>query len=462
MTRPLPVVLSSLLAVSSVFLPVASARQQQHQSLDHIIAVVDDNVILRSELNRAIHNVKSQYVGRENQLPPDDVLQRQVLERLILIKLQVARAQSSGIRISDDELNQAIASIAQNNGTSVDGLRQKLAKEGMSFPEFLQSVRDEITVQHLRQGFAQSRIVVSESEVDTALAQQANSGAQYHLQHILIALPEGATSEQIATAQKKADGVKKLIDKGELDFAAAAVRYSDSPNALESGDLGWRSLDEIPEAFAQMVHNMKVSQVAGPLRGPSGFQLLKLVEVRDSAAAGPKQMATEYHARHILIRVAGNQGDAEAKAKIGTLRARILGGADFKAIAQESSEDANNRSQGGDLGWFPSDAFGADFGNHIKALADGKVSEPFRTAAGWHIVQRLGTRQTDVSSENQRAQIRDMIGQRKLEEAYDRFLQELRGEAYVNLQLDEPAGDDASRSAAPPVAGVTPASSMKH
>ncbi|HHW4680947.1 MAG TPA: peptidylprolyl isomerase, partial [Xylella taiwanensis] len=420
MTRPLSVVLSLLLVVSSVFLPVASARQQQHQSLDHIVAVVDDNVILRSELDRAIRNVKSQYVGHEAQLPPDDVLQRQVLERLILIKLQVARAQSNGIRVSDDELNHAIASIAENNGTSVDGLRQKLASEGMSFPEFRQSVRDEMTVQHLRQSFAQSRVVVSEGEVDTALAQQANSGVQYHLQHILVGLPEGATSEQIATAQKKADGIKHLIDKGELAFTAAAVRYSDSPNALESGDLGWRSLDEIPEAFAHMIGSMKPGQMVGPLRGPSGFQLLKLVEVRDSAAAGPKQMVAEYHARHILIRVNGDQGDAEAKAKIGTLRARILGGSDFKAIAQESSEDANNRNQGGDLGWFPIDAFGVDFGNQIKALADGKISEPFRTAAGWHIVQRLGTRQTDVSSENQRAQIREMIGQRKLEEAYER------------------------------------------
>ncbi|ARO69354.1 molecular chaperone SurA [Xylella fastidiosa subsp. pauca] len=464
MTRYFSIVLSLLLAVSCVFLPVASARQQQHQPLDRIVAVVDDNVVLKSELDRAIHNVKSQYVGHEGQLPPDEVLQRQVLERLILIKLQVARAQTNGIRVSDDELNQAISSIAENNKTSVDGLRQKLVAEGISFPEFRQSVRDEITVHHLRQGFAQSRIVVSEGEVDTALA-QASSGAQYHLQHILVAVPDGATSQQIAIAQKKIDGIKSVIDKGELAFSAAAVRYSDSPNALESGDLGWRSLDEIPEAFAQMVQTMKPGQIVGPLRGTSGFQLLKLVEVRDSAAAaaGPRQMATEYHARHILVRITEKQNEAEAKAKIDTLRARIAGGADFQTVARESSEDANNSNQGGDLGWFPSDAFGADFGNHVKALADGNVSEPFRSAAGWHIVQRLGTRQTDVTRENQRAQIRDTIGQRKLEESYERFLRELRSEAYVSLQIEEPADDHQTPSAAvTPATGAVLPSATKH
>ncbi|MEE7559252.1 molecular chaperone SurA, partial [Xanthomonas sp. Kuri4-2] len=443
MTKPFSVLLSSLLAVSSVIAPIASA--QQAQPLDRIAAIVDEDVVLQSELDRAVRNVKSQYAGRDNQLPPDDVLQRQVLERLILVKLQVARAEGSGIRVSDEELNRAIGSIAQQNGTSVDGLRQKLAADGMSYADFRASVRDEITVQRLRQSFAQSRISVSEGEVDAALAQQATTGAQYHLAHILVGLPEGATAEQIATGQKKVDGVKGLIDKGELDFSAAAVRYSDSPNALEGGDLGFRSLDEIPNAFAQLIRDMKPGQVVGPLRGPSGFQLLKLVEVRDASAASGQKMVTEYNARHILVRVNDAQPDAAAKAKIDTLRARIAGGAEFQAVAKESSEDTNSRSQGGDLGWFPADAFGPDFGNHVAGLTDGAISEPFRTEAGWHIVQRVGSRQTDVTSENQRAQVRETIGRRKLEEEYNRFLQELRGEAYVNLR----SGDRADGAAAP-------------
>ncbi|WP_315388652.1 peptidylprolyl isomerase [uncultured Stenotrophomonas sp.] len=437
MTKTLPVLLASVLAVTTVSAPL-QVLAQQTQSLDRIAAIVDEDVVLQSELDRAVQNIKAQYAGRENQLPPDDVLNRQVLERLVLVKLQVARAEGSGIKVSDQELNQALNSIAQQNGSNLDALRQRLAADGLDFNDFRNSVRDEITVQRLRQSFAQSRISVSEGEVDAALKQEATAGTQYHLAHILIALPEGATAEQIATGQKKADGVKGLLDKGELDFNAAAVRYSDSPNALEGGDLGWRSLDEIPGAFAQMMTSMKAGDVVGPLRGPSGFQLLKLVEVRDASASAGGQTITEYHARHILVRVNDQQDNATAKAKADTLRARIAGGADFQAVARESSEDSNSKGQGGDLGWFPADAFGPDFGKQVSALTDGGVSQPFRTDAGWHIVLREGTRQTDAGTDNKRAQIRETIGRRKLEEEYNRYLQELRGEAYVDLRIGTP------------------------
>jgi len=446
MTKTLPVLLASLLAVSTASVPL-QVLGQQSQPLDRIAAIVDEDVILQSELDRALNNIRAQYAGRENQLPPPDVLSRQVLERLVLVKLQVARAESSGIRVSDQELNQAVASIAQQNGTTLDQLRQRLASDGIDFEDFRRSVREEVTVQRLRQSFAQSRISVSEGEVDAALKQQATTGTQYHLAHILVATPDGATAEQISTGQQKADGVKALLDKGELDFNAAAVRYSDSPNALEGGDLGWRTADEIPNAFAQLMQNMKPGDVVGPLRGPSGFQLLKLIEVRDAnAAAGSGQTVTEYQARHILVRVDDQQSDAAAKAKIDTLRARIAGGADFQAVAKESSEDNNSRGQGGDLGWFPAGAFGPDFGRQVEGIADGGVSQPFRTDAGWHIVQRVATRQTDVGVDNQRAQVRETIGRRKLEEEYNRFLQELRGEAYVSFR----SGDRAENAAATP------------
>ncbi|PJL57537.1 peptidylprolyl isomerase [Stenotrophomonas maltophilia] len=446
MTKRFPVLLASLLAVSSVSAPL-QVLAQEAQPLDRIAAVVDEDVILQSELQRAIANIKAQYAGRENQLPPEDVLSRQVLERLVLVKLQVARAQGSGIRVSDQELNQAMNAIAQQNGSNLDALRQRLAHDGIDFNDFRASVRDEITVQRLRQSFAQSRISVSEGEVDAALKQQATVGNQYHLAHILIALPDGANADQIATGQKKADGVKALLDKGELDFNAAAVRYSDSPNALEGGDLGWRSLDEIPTAFAQLMEKMKPGEVVGPIRGPSGFQLLKLVEVRDaSSAAAGEHTVTEFHGRHILVRVDDHQTDADAKAKIDTLRARIAGGAEFQTVAKESSEDNNSKGQGGDLGWFPADAFGPAFGQQVQGLQDGGVSQPFRTDAGWHIVQRVATRQTDVTTDNQRAQVRETIGRRKLEDEYNRFLQELRGEAYVSFR----SGDRAENTATPP------------
>ncbi len=442
MTKTLSAVLATLLALAGVSAPVAA---QQTQPLDRIAAVVDEDVILQSELQRAVNNIKSQYAGREHQLPPEGVLERQVLERLVLVKLQVARAESSGIRVSGEELNHAVASIAQQNGTDVDGLRQRLAQDGIGFEDFRNSVREEIITQRLRQSFAQSRISVSEGEVDAALAQQSAGGMQYHLAHILVALPDGASAEQIATGQSKVDGIKNLVDKGELDFAAAAVRYSDSPNALEGGDLGWRSLDEIPNAFSAQIKAMKAGDVLGPIRGPSGFQLLKLVEVRDGDNAAATHTVTEYHARHILVRVTDQVDDAAAKAKIETLRARIAGGADFQAVAKESSDDANSRGQGGDLGWFPADAFGPDFGRQVESVQDEGVTAPFRTDAGWHIVQRGATRQTDVTDDNKRAQVRDQIGRRKLDDEYNRFLQELRGDAYVSFR----SGDRAEGTAEP-------------
>ena len=442
MTKTLPAVLATLLALAGVSAPAAA---QQAQPLDRIAAVVDEDVILQSELQRAINNIKGQYAGREHQLPPEAVLERQVLERLVLVKLQVARAESSGIRVSGEELNQYLASIAQQNGTNLDGLRQRLAQDGIGFEDFRNSVREEILTQRLRQSFAQSRISVSEGEVDAALAQQSTGSQQYHLAHILVALPDGASADQISTGQSKIDGIKNLLDKGELDFQAAAVRYSDSPNALEGGDLGWRSLDEIPNAFSNQIKAMKAGDMLGPIRGPSGFQLLKLVEVRD-ANAGAGQTVTEYHARHILIRVTDQVSDAAAKAKIDTLRARIAGGADFQAVAKESSDDANSRGQGGDLGWFPADAFGPDFGQRVGSVSDGGVTAPFRTDAGWHIVQRVATRETDVSDDNKRAQVRDMIGRRKVEDEYNRYLQELRGEAYVSFR----SGDRAEGTAETP------------
>ncbi len=442
MTRTLPALLATVLAFSGVSAPVLA---QQAQPLDRIAAIVDEDVILQSELQRAVSNIKNQYAGREAQLPPDAVLERQVLERLVLVKLQVARAEGSGVRVGDEELNHAINSIAQQNGTNLDGLRQRLAQDGIGFADFRNSVREEITTQRLRQSFAQSRISVSEGEVDAALAQQSANDVQYHLAHILVALPDGASAEQINTGQSKIDGIKALLDKGELDFAAAAVRYSDSPNALEGGDLGWRSVDEIPNAFTSQLQTLKAGDVLGPIRGPSGFQLLKLVEVRNSSQ-GTAQTVTELHARHILVRVTDQLDEAAAKARIETLRARIAGGADFQDVAKESSDDANSRGQGGDLGWFPADAFGPDFGRQVESISDGGVTAPFRTDAGWHIVQRVATRQTDVGDDNRRAQIRETIGRRKLEDEYNRFLQELRGDAYVSFR----SGDRAENTADSP------------
>ena len=405
------------------------------QPIDRIAAVVNEDVILQSELDRATRNILAQYANRQDQLPPREILEKQVLERLVMVRLQVARAAESGITVSDEEVDAAIGNVARQNSITPDQLRQQLARDGIAFDDFRSSLRDELVIQRLRQGFAQSRISVSDAEVDAAMATQAQgAGTQYRLAHILVALPENPTPEQIATGQQKIDGIKGLIDKGEMEFAAAAVRYSDSQNALEGGDLGWRSLSEIPTAFASTISSLQPGQVIGPIRGPSGFQLLRLIETRDASQATAATV-TQFQARHILVRTGEGVDEAAAKATIDTLRARIQGGADFASVAKDASQDTATAPSGGDLGWFTQDQYGAEFGAQVAGLQDGQVSAPFKTQAGWHIVQRQAQRQTQAGDENRRAQVRETIGQRKLEEEWNRFLREMRGEAFVDVRI---------------------------
>lgn len=423
-----------LLAAALASAPLA--LQAQTQPIDRIAAVVNEEVILQSELDRAIANITAQYASNPGQLPPREVLAKQVLERLVLTRLQVARAQESGVRVNDQEIDQAMGNIAQQNGMTPEQLQAQVAKDGLSLSDFRSTLRDEITIQRLKQSFAQSRITVSESEVNAAVAQQAGAGggAQYRLAHILVALPEGATAEQIATGQSKIDGIKSVIDRGEMDFAAAAVRYSDSPNALEGGDLGWRPESEIPPAFAQTVRSMQQGQIIGPIRGSSGFQLIRLVDTRTGPAAATQ--VTQFHVRHILV----TGDDAAAQAKLSTLRARAAGGADFATLAKEESQDPNSKDNGGDLGWMTTDAFGPELGPRIAALKDGEMTQPVKTPSGWHLIQVVERRQNAAGDDQQRAAMRETIGRRKLEDEYTRFLQEMRGDAFVDIRSDSVIG----------------------
>ena len=433
----------SLLAIALAGLLFAAGAQAQSYAgtapVDRIAAVVNEDVILRSELDRAVANIRGQYAGREAQLPPQEVLERQVLERLILMRLQISRATDAGITASDEDLERAVQGVAQQNNMTVDQLRARISQDGMSFTEFRNNMRDEIVSQKLRQSFAQGRINVSEAEVDAALASaSAAASQQFRLAHILVGVPDGATPEQLATAERKIDGVKALLDKGEMTFAAAAVRYSDSPNALEGGELGWRGLNEIPPAFAQTIQQMQPGQVIGPIRGSSGFQLLQLVETRTQAAGGAEQV-TQFSARQILVKVDDKTDEAAAKAEADTLAARIAGGADFAKLAAESSDDDATKRRGGDLGWFGADTYGNAFGMQVASLSDGQTSAPFKTDAGWVIVQRTASRQIAGGSETLRAQVRETIGRRKLEDEWNRWLREMRGEAFVDVRTAETA-----------------------
>ena len=443
MSKAFPLRARRVLSATLAALLVAGTAQAQNyagtQPVERIAAVVNEDVILRTELDRAIANIRSQYAGKENMLPPADVLERQVLERLVLMRLQLARATDAGISVGDEELERAIQGIAQQNNLGVDELRKRVTADGTSYADFRNNVRDEIVTQKLRQSFAQGRINVSEAEVDSALATASTvASQQFHLAHILVSTPDGATPDQIATAQKKIEGVKGLVDKGEMTFAAAAVRYSNSPNALEGGDLGWLGLNEIPPAFVAAIQQMQNGQVIGPIRGPSGFQLVQLVDTRTQAPDSGEKV-TQFSARQILVKVDDKTDDAAAKAKAETLAARIAGGADFATLAAESSDDAATKRRGGDLGWFGADTYGTALGMQVASLADGQTSAPFKSDAGWVILQRVGSRQVASGDETRRAQVRETIGRRKLEEEWNRFLRDMRGEAYVDVRTDKTA-----------------------
>lgn len=430
--------MTRLLALSLfLFFALGAAAPLHAQTLaldpvDSIVAVVDDDVILRSELDLAVSNIRAQFATRPEQLPPQASLERQVLERLILMRLQLQRAAQAGVRIGDLELESAISRIAERNNMNMEQMRAQLASEGTSYDEFRQQLREELTLQRMRQSISQSRVAVSETEVDIALAsQQGRPQGEARLGLLLVALPDGATAEQIERAQTKIEGIRKLVESGEMSFATAAVRYSDHQTALEGGDLGWRRMDEIPPLFANLVQGMSAGQVSQPLRGPSGYSLIQLVETRDQS----QQRITEYHTRGILVAKNEVVDSATAKARADALHARLEAGEDFAKVAKEASDDAITRNQGGDMGWFQAAAWGSSVANVVQALQDNQISAPFESEAGWHIIQRLGTREQDVTEETQRNAARESIGRRKADEEYERFLRQLREEAYIETRL---------------------------
>ena len=409
----------------------AQAQMLSKQPLDRIVAVAEDDVILQSELDRAVASVLAQYQKNPQQLPPRDVLERQVLESLIMLRLQVARAKDTGIRISDADVDQAAQRVAANNKMDVSQLRASLNRDGMSYDDFRKNLREQLTVQHMQQRVVQGQANVSDAEVDILLASNSLKAGEVHLQHILIATPNGADAAQIQSAHDKAEKVAKEIAAG-TDFTAAAIQYSGAPDALQGGDLGWRRYDEVPEAFAELVEGMQPGQVSQPLRGPSGFHIVKLVDKR----ADGKQVVTEFHARHILIKTSDVVSSDEALKVATDIYHRIVDGhEDFAAIAKHDSQDAASAGGGGDMGWFPVDQYGTRVAEVVSSLKDGEISQPFQTDVGWHVLQRLGTRQQDRTAETKRDQAREIIRNRKAEEQYENFLRQLRSESYVEIRL---------------------------
>ncbi len=444
--------LASLLLALAIMLPAhaqlmaPAAAASANQPLDRIVAVANDDVILQSELNDAVRSVQQQYASHPEQLPPMNVLQKQVLDRLVLMRLQIQKAQDQGVHVSDADVDQAVAGVAQQNKLTPEQLRTAVEQNGGDFAQFRQQLGDQVTVQRLHDSVVRDAVSVTDSEIDNLLSSPTYKAGEVHLAHIQISIPAGADAAAIQASQTKAEQALAAI-KGGMDFNAAAIRYSDAADALDGGDLGWRRLDEMPPAFADTIDTMKPGDVSAALRGPTGFHILKLIGQRQPS----RQMVTEFHARQIVISPSELVTPAQAEQKARDLYNRIVNKhEDFAALAKEESKDPTTANAGGDMGWFQQNQWGTIIASKLAELKDNEVSQPFQSQAGWHILQRLGSRQSDQTDEIARDQARQSIGNRKAEQAYDDFLRDLRSNAYVNILVPElRAADDQSAAGSP-------------
>ncbi|WP_426690097.1 peptidylprolyl isomerase [Rhodanobacter ginsengiterrae] len=441
---------ASLLLALAIMLPahaqLLTPAAPASQPLDRIVAVVNDDVILQSQLNDAVVSVQQQYAGHTEQLPPMNVLQQQVLNRLVLMRLQIQKAQDQGIRVSDADIDQAIQGVAQQNHLTPEQLRTEVERGGASFAAFREQIGDQITVQRLHQNVVQDAVSVTDSEIDNLLSNPTYKGGEVHLAHIQVSIPGGGDAAAIQASQAKAEAALAAI-KGGMDFNAAAIRYSDASDALDGGDLGWRRMDEIPPAFADTIATMKPGDVSPALRGPTGFHILKLIGQRENS----RKMVTELHARQILIRPSELVTPAQAEQKARDLYQRIVDKhEDFATLAKEYSKDDTSANVGGDMGWFAPQAAGQAIATQLAQLKDNEVSKPFQSDAGWHILQRLGERQSDQTVQIERDQARQAIGTRKSEQAYDDYLRDLRSNAYVDILVPELRGADDQAAAKSP------------
>ncbi|MEW6646474.1 MAG: peptidylprolyl isomerase [Pseudomonadota bacterium] len=423
------VLLAALLGGLLSAFPLHAARVVE---LNRIVAVVNDEAITNLELEKRLQGILVQLRQNGTALPPMEILRRQVLERLIIERLQLTLAADRGVRVDDETLNEVITRIASQNQLSPQQFRTALERDGGDFAEFREEVRHEITMSNLRAREVESRIEVTQQEVDDFLARQAASGGmdtEYHLGHILIAVPEGASPEQVQTARAKAQEVLEQLRAG-ADFRQIAITHSAGQQALQGGDLGWRKGGQLPTLFADSVLRLAAGEVSEPLRSSSGFHIIKLIDKRGEQ----RQYVTQTHARHILIRSTALVSDTEARAKLERLRERILQGEDFAELARANSEDPGSGAKGGDLGWANPGTFVGPFEQAMNKLQPGGISEPFRSQFGWHIVQVIERRQRDSTEDLKRARAHDAIRQRKIEEETQDWLRRLRDEAYVEYK----------------------------
>ena len=428
-------VILAALVVSVLAAPLQAQRSlsDRGELLDRVAAVVNDGVVLTSELEEQIILISERLKAQGLEMPPAQVLRQQVLDRLILQEIQMQRAQRAGIRISDEALNQALADVAQRNGLSLANLPTALAQQGIDYAIYRENIRREMTLQVLQQRDVIQRINVSPRELDQFLEKQKSRPSElneYNLSHILIAVPQDPTPAQLDEAARRAQDVFDRAKSGE-DFARLAVANSNSQTALEGGALGWRRGPEIPTVLADLVVGLKPGEVSQPLRTPSGYHIVRLNEIR---GADQQVVIEQTHARHILLKPTEIQDDATVQQRLRDVRERIAKGEDFAVLAKTLSEDPGSATEGGDLGWTAPGTFVPEFDAALERLTPNEISEPFRTQFGWHIVQLLGRRQFDNTDELRRQRAFMQLRESKADEETELWLRRLRDEAYVDIK----------------------------
>jgi peptidyl-prolyl cis-trans isomerase SurA len=405
--------------------------------LDRIVAVVDDGVILESELNQKVSSIKQSLQQNKTPLPPEDILARQVLERLIIDKIQMQLAEKGGIRVDDETLRLAVQQIAERNKLSMEEFRNSLHNEGIDYAGFIDQIRTEIAIGRLRNAQVNSQIKITDREVEHFLRTQGQSGLsrdnEYLLGHILIATPQAASPLEVQRAREKSERLIEQIKNG-LDFKQASIRSSDAPQALTGGELGWRKIAQIPTLFADVAPRMKQGDLEGPIRSASGFHIIKMLGVKGGLA----EPLTKTHVRHILLKPNEVLSDEEAKQKLWTIKHRIENGEDFASLARGHSDDKGSAIKSGDLGWVQAGALVPAFEEAMKDLDINQLSEPVQTQFGWHLIQVLERQESHDTEELLKNQAREELFKRKVEEETELWLRRIRDEAYVEIRLQEP------------------------
>ncbi|BAO28592.1 peptidylprolyl isomerase [Sulfuritalea hydrogenivorans] len=425
--------------LSGLFFPAhAQTRRAQPIEVDRIIAVVNNEAITAFELRSRLATVERQLRGQNVQLPPSDVLERQLLERMITDRVQLQFARETGLRISDIELDAAIRRIAEGNRLSLQDFRATLEKDGIAWPKFREEIREEIILSRLRDREVESRIVISDGEIDNYLANPDQGGSAENIEvqtaHIVLRVPEQASPDQLMRIGARAQAALDQIRRGE-SFAKVAASYSDAPDGLSGGAMGARPLDRLPALYADAIKTLKPGETSDILRSPAGFHIVKLVD-RQGGGAKPVVALKQTRARHILIKVNELVSEAEARRKLVALKERLDNGADFAELARLHSNDLS-AAKGGDLGWLYQGDTVPDFEKGMDRLKINQISEPIQSPFGFHLIQVLERRTEDATAERQRLSARQVLRERKSDEAYQDWVRQMRDRAYVEYRSED-------------------------